>query len=259
VAGRSLSVHSSGCELANSPSARERAIYKRILLKISGEALMGADECGLDPAALKTIAGEVAEASHLGVEIGMVVGAGNIFRGLSASELGVDRVTGDQMGMLATVINALALQDVLEEAGLPTRVQTAVIINQVAEPFILRRAIRHMEKGRVVLFAGGTGNPFFTTDTAASLRARQIKADILLKGTKVDGIYSDDPLKNAKAQKFDRLTYLDVVDRQLKVIDATAVTFCMDCQIPIRVFNFRQPGNLQRILKGEEIGTLITS
>lgn len=220
---------------------------------------MGAEERGLDPTAFKAISQEVADVSRLGVQIGIVIGGGNIFRGLSAATLGVDRGTGDQMGMLATVINALALQDVLEEMGVPTRVQTAIPIHQVAEPFILRRAIRHLEKGRVVLFAGGTGNPFFTTDTAASLRARQIKADILLKGTKVDGIYSDDPLKNRQAQKFDRLTYLDVVDRQLKVIDATAVTFCMDYRIPIRVFNFRQPGNLCRILRGEEIGTLITT
>jgi uridylate kinase len=234
-------------------------MYKRILLKISGEALMGSQECGIDAAALRAMSDEVASAAKLGVEIAMVIGGGNIFRGLSAAKLGVDRVTGDQMGMLGTVINALAFQDAMEKAGVPTRLQTAFAVHQVAELFILRRAIRHLEKGRVVLFAGGTGNPFFTTDTAASLRARQIKADILLKGTKVDGIYTDDPVKNATARKFDKISYLDVVDQRLGVIDATAVTFCMDYQIPIRVFNFRERGNLHRILQGEEIGTLISN
>lgn len=235
------------------------AIYKRILLKISGEALIGTQQSGIDPNALKVMSEEVAEAVKLGVDIGIVIGGGNIFRGLSSDALGVNRVTGDYMGMLATVINALAFQDTLESIGVQSRVQTAVEVHQVAEPFILRKAIRHLEEGRVVLFAGGTGNPFFTTDTAASLRARQIEADILLKGTKVDGIYTEDPLKNKQAKKFDRLSYLNVVDQQLKVIDATAVTFCMDYQIPIRVFNFRQRGNLCRILRGEEIGTLIAS
>ncbi len=219
---------------------------------------MGVKESGIDPPSLKAMAEEIAEGFRLGIEIGIVIGGGNIFRGLSASELGVDRVTGDQMGMLATIINALAFQDTLEHIGIRCRVQTALTMNQVAEPLILRKAIRHLEKGRVVIFAGGTGSPFFTTDTAASLRARQIKADIMLKGTKVDGIFSDDPMKNKQARKFDKLSYLDVVDQQLKVIDATAVTFCMDHQIPIRVFNFRERGNLTRILQGEQIGTLIT-
>ncbi len=248
----------SGSKLANNPSHQKKAIYQRILLKISGEALIGTRESGIDPDSLKAMAEEIAEGFRLGIEIGIVIGGGNIFRGLSAPELGVDRVTGDQMGMLATIINALALQDTLEHIGIKSRVQTALTINQVAEPLILRKAIRHLEKGRVVIFAGGTGSPFFTTDTAASLRARQIKADIMLKGTKVDGIFSDDPMKNKQARKYDKLSYLDVVDQQLKVIDATAVTFCMDNKIPIRVFNFRECGNLSRILQGEQIGTLIT-
>ncbi len=242
----------------NNPSHQEKITYRRILLKISGEALMGAKESGIDPHSLKAMAEEIAEGFRLGIEIGIVIGGGNIFRGLSASELGVDKVTGDQMGMLATIINALAFQDTLERIGIRCRVQTALTMNQVAEPLILRKATRHLEKGRVVIFAGGTGSPFFTTDTAASLRARQIKADIMLKGTKVDGIFSDDPMKNKQARKFDKLSYLDVVDQQLKVIDATAVTFCMDHKIPIRVFNFRERGNLTRILQGEQIGTLIT-
>jgi len=235
------------------------AVYKRILLKISGEALMGAREYGIDADTLKAMSEEVASVAKWGVQIAMVIGGGNIFRGLSAAKLGVERVTGDQMGMLGTVINALAFQDALEKAGVPTRLQTAFEIHQVTEPFILPKAIRHLEKGRIVLFAGGTGNPFFTTDTAASLRARQLKAEILLKGTKVDGIYDDDPLKNAAAKKFRRISYLDVVDQRLGVIDATAVTFCMDHRIPIRVFNFRERGNLPRILQGEDIGTLISS
>ena len=218
---------------------------------------MGPRDSGIDPDSLKAMAEEIAEGFRLGIEIGIVIGGGNIFRGLSASELGVDRVTGDQMGMLATIINALAFQDTLERIGIRCRVQTALVINQVAEPLILRKAIHHLEKKRVVIFAGGTGSPFFTTDTAASLRARQIKADVMLKGTKVDGIFSEDPIKNKQARKFDKLSYLEVVDQQLKVIDATAVTFCMDHDIPIRVFNFRERGNLTRILQGEQIGTLI--
>ena len=218
---------------------------------------MGPRDSGIDPDSLKAMAEEIAEGFRLGIEIGIVIGGGNIFRGLSASELGVDRVTGDQMGMLATIINALAFQDTLERIGIRCRVQTALVINQVAEPLILRKAIHHLEKKRVVIFAGGTGSPFFTTDTAASLRARQIKADVMLKGTKVDGIFSEDPIKNKQARKFDKLSYLEVVGQQLKVIDATAVTFCMDHDIPIRVFNFRERGNLTRILQGEQIGTLI--
>jgi uridylate kinase len=200
----------------------------------------------------------MASAAALGVGIGIVIGGGNFIRGGSA-QLGVGRITGDQMGMLGTVINALALQDTLERLQVPTRLQTAFAVHQIAEPFILPKTIRHLEKRRVVLFAGGTGNPFFTTDTAASLRAKQIKADILLKGTKVDGVYSDDPQKNANAHKFERLTHLDVIDRHLAVMDMTAVAFCMDHRIPVRVFNFRQRGNLCRILEGEPIGTLIAS
>ncbi|MFH1010293.1 MAG: UMP kinase [bacterium] len=243
----------------NNPLTRERAIYKRVLLKISGEALMGAQDYGIDADTLKAMSDEGASAAKSGVQIAMVIGGGNIFRGLSAAKLGVERVTGDQMGMLGTVINALAFRDALEKAGIPARLQTASAMPQVAEPFVLPKAVRHLEKGRVVLFAGGTGNPLFTTDTAASLRAGQLKADILLKGTKVDGVYDDDPCKNANAKKFRQISYLDVVDQRLGVMDATAVTFCMDHRIPIRVFNFRERGNLPRILQGEEIGTLISS
>jgi uridylate kinase len=234
-------------------------LYQRILLKLSGEVLMGSLGYGLDPEAISAMADEVVEIRKLGVEIGIVIGAGNIFRGLKASAEGMDRVTADYMGMLATVINALAFQDALEQKGMHCRVLTAVTMNKVAEPFIRRRAMRHLEKGRIVVFAGGTGNPFFTTDTAASLRAAEIKAQVVLKGTKVDGIYDKDPIKHSDAKKFDEISYLGVVDRGLGVIDSTAVTLCMEHRIPIRVFNFNVRGNLKRIVLGEPIGTLICS
>lgn len=231
--------------------------YKRVLIKLSGEALVGAQGLGIDPKVVETIAIELKACKELGVQLGIVIGGGNIFRGLSASARGMDRVQADYMGMLATVINAMALQDYLERNNVYTRVQTAIKMEQLAEPFIRRRAIRHLEKGRVVIFAGGTGNPYFTTDTAASLRAIEIEADVILKGTKVDGVYDDDPVKNPNAKMFDRLTYLDVVNRGLGVMDTTAVTLCMDNNLPIVVFNLTKPGNLKRVLLGENIGTKV--
>ncbi len=231
--------------------------YRRILLKLSGEALVGEGEYGIDPATLKAMAEEIAEIQAQGIEIGIVIGGGNIFRGLKGVAAGMDRVTADQMGMLATVVNSLALQDALERAGVVTRVQSAISIQAVAEPFIRRRALRHLEKGRIVIFAAGTGSPFFSTDTAAALRAKEIKAEVLLKGTKVDGIYTADPVTHPSATMYDSIPYFDVMEQQLKVIDSTAVTFCMDNSIPIHVFNFKIRGNLRRLLDGEKIGTLI--
>ncbi len=228
-----------------------------MLLKLSGEALCGSGEYGIDPATLKAMAEEIAEVGGLGVELGIVIGGGNIFRGLRGAAQGMDRVTGDQMGMLATVINGLALQDALESQGVYTRLQTAIPLQTVAESFIRRRALRHLEKGRIVIFAAGTGSPFFTTDTAAALRAKEIKADVLMKGTKVDGIYTADPTLDRTATMFDEITYLQFVERQLKVIDTTAVTFCMENSIPVHVFNFKVRGNFRRIIQGEKIGTLI--
>ncbi|MDD5088545.1 MAG: UMP kinase [bacterium] len=231
--------------------------YRRILLKLSGEALVGAGDYGIDPAVLQAMAQEIVELHSQGIEIGIVIGGGNIFRGLKGAAQGMDRVSADQMGMLATVINSLALQDSLENLGIVTRVQTAIPMQTVAEPFIRRRAIRHLEKRRIVIFAGGTGSPFFSTDTAAALRAKEIKADVLMKGTKVDGIYTADPVTNPTASMFERIDYMDVVERGLRVIDSTAVTFCMENSIPIHVFNFKVRGNLRRIIAGEQIGTLI--
>ncbi len=231
--------------------------YRRILLKLSGEALVGEGEYGIDPVTLKAMAEEIAEIRAMGMEIAIVIGGGNIFRGLKGAAVGMDRVTADQMGMLATVVNSLALQDALEQLGVVTRVQSAISIQAVAEPFIRRRALRHLEKGRIVIFAAGTGSPFFSTDTAAALRATEIKAEVLLKGTKVDGIYTADPVTHPSATMYNSITYLNVVEQQLKVIDSTAVTFCMDNNIPIHVFNFKKRGNLRRILDGEKIGTLI--
>jgi uridylate kinase len=233
--------------------------YHRILLKLSGEVLMGGQNRGLDPDIIGTMADEVAEVHGLGIDIGIVIGGGNIFRGLKGNAAGMDQVTADYMGMLATVINALAFQDSLERKGVETRVLTAITMNRIAEPFIRRRALRHLDKGRVVIFAGGTGNPFFTTDTAASLRAAEIKAQVMLKGTKVDGIYDKDPLEHSDAKKFDCISHLEVVDRGLGVIDSTAVTLCMERKIPVRVFNFNVRGNLKRIVLGEPIGTLIST
>ena len=233
------------------------AAYRRVLVKLSGEALMGSQNFGIDRAVAAQIAGEVAEIRAIGVELAMVIGGGNIFRGVKASAVGMDRAQADYMGMLATVINALALQDALEQEGVHTRVVTAIEMRAVAEPFIRRRAIRHIEKGRVVVFAAGTGNPYFTTDTAAALRAMEIKAEVILKATKVDGIYSADPVTDPGATKFDTLSYLEVLDRRLKVMDATAVSLCMDNKLPIVVFNLRVPGNMKRAVLGEPIGTTV--
>ncbi len=233
--------------------------YKRVLLKLSGEALMGDQAYGIDRGVAEQIAADVKEVHGLGVEIAVVIGGGNIFRGLTASARGMDRATADYMGMLATVINGLALQDAFERAGITTRVLTAIEMRAVAEPFIRRRAIRHLEKGRVVVFAAGTGNPYFTTDTAAALRAMEIKAEVILKGTKVDGIYSADPMTHPEATRFDHITYLNVLERGLQVMDATAISLCMDNRLPIVVFNLRTPGNLRRVIMGEPIGSFVTA
>jgi uridylate kinase len=229
-------------------------------LKLSGEALMGDQPYGIDPAVATRIAQDVAEIQSLGVQTGVVIGGGNIFRGLAASARGMDRSTGDYMGMLATVINALALQDALEHNGVPTRVLTAIEMRQVAEPFIRRRAVRHLEKGRVVVFAAGTGNPYFTTDTAAALRAMEMKAEVILKGTKVDGIYTADPVKFPEATRYDRISYLQVLQERLQVMDATAISLCMDNKLPILVFNLKTPGNIRRVVMGEAgVGTIVTA
>jgi uridylate kinase len=233
--------------------------YKRVLLKLSGEALMGDSNYGIDPAVASQIAKDVAEIQSMGIETAIVIGGGNIFRGVAASARGMDRATADYMGMLATVINALALQDALEQAGVVTRVVTAIEMRAVAEPFIRRRAIRHLEKGRVVVFGGGTGNPYFSTDTAAALRAMEIKADVILKGTKVDGIYDADPMLNPNATRFDQISYLQVLEHGLKVMDATAISLCMDNRLPIVVFNLKTPGNIKRAITGEPIGSLVTA
>ncbi len=233
--------------------------YKRVLLKLSGEALMGESNYGIDPAVASQIAKDVAEIQGMGVETAIVIGGGNIFRGVAASARGMDRATADYMGMLATVINALALQDALEQAGVVTRVVTAIEMRAVAEPFIRRRAIRHLEKRRVVVFGGGTGNPYFSTDTAAALRAMEIKADVILKGTKVDGIYDADPMLNPAATRFDQISYLQVLEHGLKVMDATAISLCMDNRLPIVVFNLKTPGNIKRAIIGEPIGSLVTA
>ena len=233
--------------------------YKRILLKLSGEILMGDKSLGaLDGAVLTNIAEQVAGIVELGVQVGIVIGGGNIFRGLQAAAGGMDRVSADYMGMLATVINSLALQDYLEKRGKFTRVMSAIEMSQVAEPFIRRRALRHLEKGRVVIFAGGTGSPYFSTDTAASLRATEIGAEVILKGTKVDGVYDSDPMKNTKAVKYETVDYLAVLNQGLKVMDATAISMCMDNKIPIIVFNLYKDDNLKQIILGQKIGTLVT-
>jgi uridylate kinase len=233
-------------------------VYKRALLKLSGEALMGDQQFGVDPAVTSQIALDVGEIQGLGVETAIVIGGGNIFRGLAASARGMDRATADYMGMLATVINALALQDALEQHSVVTRVVTAIEMRAVAEPFIRRRAIRHLEKGRVVIFAAGTGSPYFTTDTAAALRAMEIKADVILKGTKVDGIYTADPMVDPQATKYTKISYLQVLERQLKVMDATAISLCMDNKLPIVVFNLRKAGNIRRAVLGDPIGTTVS-
>ena len=232
--------------------------YKRVLLKLSGEALMGEMGFGIDPDVALAVADEVAEIHALGTELGIVIGGGNIFRGIRAEALDMDRVTADHMGMLATVINSLALQDALEKRGLATRVLSAIEIRQVAEPLIRRRALRHIEKGRVVIFAAGTGNPYFSTDTAAALRAMEIHAEVLMKGTKVGGIYTADPETDPEAERIDKITYLKVLERRLHVMDATAITTCMDNNLPILIFNLRKPGNIIKVIRGEPIGSLIT-
>jgi uridylate kinase len=231
--------------------------YKRVLLKLSGEALMGEKQYGIDPAVTTQIAHDVQEIQALGVETAIVIGGGNIFRGLAASARGMDRATGDYMGMLATVINALALQDALEQQGVVTRVMSAIEMRAVAEPFIRRRAVRHLEKGRAVIFAAGTGNPYFTTDTAAALRAMEIRANVIMKATKVDGIYTADPMKDPQATRYETISYLQVLEKRLQVMDATAISLCMDNQLPILVFNLRTPGNLRRAVLGEPVGSVV--
>jgi len=231
--------------------------YRRILLKISGEALAGDQEYGISTDVVRFIAEEVRDIHRFGVQIGMVIGGGNIFRGVVASAQGMDRSSADYMGMLATVMNGLALQEALEKAGVDTRVQTAIEMREVAEPFIRRRALRHLEKDRVVIFVGGTGNPYFTTDTAAALRAMEINADVVFKATKVDGVYSADPKTDPTAQKFEELTYIEVLSRRLKVMDSTAISLCMDNRFPIVVFNLQEKGRLRRLVLGERVGTLV--
>lgn len=238
-------------------SVAQKARYKRILLKLSGEALMGQKSSGIDPEVANFIADEIKSLSDLRTQVGIVIGGGNIFRGIEASAKGMDRTTADYMGMLATVINSLALQGALEARGLPTRVQSSIDMREIAEPFIQRKAVRHLEKGRIVIFAGGTGNPYFSTDTAASLRAMEIKADIIMKATKVDGVYDCDPVKNHSAVMFKKISYIDVLTKNLKVMDATAISLCRDNALPIIVFNMQQKGNIRGVICGKKIGTYV--
>jgi uridylate kinase len=235
----------------------ERPVYKRVILKLSGEALLGKSSFGIDIEVLKVVAEEVKDIISLGVQMGIVIGGGNIFRGVEASTKGLDRASADHMGMLATVINALALQNVLEGIGVTSRVQTAIDMRDVAEPYIKGKAINHLEKGRVVIFAAGTGNPYFTTDTAASLRALEMHADVVLKATKVDGVYDKDPVKNGDAKIFERINYTEVLSRNLRVMDSTAISMCRDNNLPIVVFNLEQRGNIRRVICGESIGTKV--
>ena len=238
----------------------KRPVYKRIVLKLSGEALQGKQPHGIDVKVLTLLAEQIKEVKNLGVEVNIVLGGGNIFRGLENVQgkgLAMDRSVADYMGMLATVINGLALQDSLEKIGLPTRVMTAIEMQRIAEPYIRRRATRHLEKGRVVIFVAGTGNPFFTTDTAAALRAMEVSADVILKATKVEGVFSADPLKNKNAKKYKQLKYIDVLKKELKVMDATAVSLCMDNKLPIIVFNLNKPGNIKRVIFGDSVGTIV--
>lgn len=233
--------------------------YRRVLLKLSGEALMGDKEFGVDPSVTEQIAQEIAEVQALGIQTAVVIGGGNIFRGVSASTQGVDRATADYMGMLATVINGLALSDAIERQGTETRLVTAIEMREVAEPFIRRRAMRHLDKGRVVVFAAGTGNPYFTTDTAAALRAMEVRAEVILKATKVDGVFTADPHLDPTATRLDTITYLEVLEKQLKVMDATAISLCMDNHLPIVVFNLRTPGNIRKAVLGEHVGSVVSS
>ncbi|HEX9668564.1 MAG TPA: UMP kinase [Thermoanaerobaculia bacterium] len=242
---------------AGAPQPAPQPAYRRVLLKLSGEALMGEQPFGLDEAVVAGIADELAEVHALGVQLAVVVGGGNIIRGLAASHRGIDRVTGDYMGMLATVINALALQDAMEKRGVPTRVQTAIEIHEVAEPFIRRRAIRHLEKGRAVIFAAGTGNPYFTTDSAAALRANEIHAEVLLKATRVDGLYTADPRLDPKAELLGEVSYQQVLEKDLKLMDAAAISLCRDNGVPIAIFNLTRPGNVRRVVCGEKIGSIV--
>ena len=238
---------------------QSRQPLKRILLKVSGEALLGSADYGIDPAVLKRVAGEIRDVMARGVEVAVVIGGGNIFRGAGLARAGMDRVTADHMGMLATVMNALALQDALEAQGAHARVQSAVRVQEVCEDYIRRRAVRHLEKGRCVIFAAGTGNPFFTTDTAASLRAIEIEADLLLKATKVNGVFNEDPARNAKAERYRTLSFDKVLDDRLAVMDATAIVMCRDNGLPLRVFNLMNAGDLMRIVDGEDVGTLVAN
>lgn len=241
----------------SSPSTKIK--YRRVLLKLSGEALMGDSAYGIDPAVIRRIAGEILELRKASVEVAIVIGGGNIFRGAGLSAAGIDRVTADHMGMLATIMNALAMQDALEQLGLHARVMSAIKINQICEDYIRRRAIRHLEKGRVIIFAAGTGNPFFTTDSAASLRAIEIAADLLIKATKVDGVYSDDPVKNKSAKRYVKLNYDEVIEQKLDVMDATAVVLCRENNMPLRVLDMTHPGSLMRAVCGEDEGTLVAA
>ncbi len=238
---------------------KKKPIYKRVLLKLSGEALQGSLGYGIDPKVAKSIAEQIQEIHDLGCSVACVVGAGNIFRGLQASKQGMDRATADYIGMLATIINSMVLQDQLEKLGVPTRVQSAIEVKELAEPYIRRRAVRHLEKKRVVIFAAGTGNPYFTTDTAATLRAIEIGAEVILKATKVDGVYDRDPVKHKNAKKYEELTYIDVLKRGLKVMDSTAISLCMDNELPIIVFNMKEKGNIRRVVEKKKIGTCIHS
>ncbi|MBU6429001.1 MAG: UMP kinase [Cyanobacteria bacterium REEB65] len=260
---RGFLVHYEGAALNTGPldaiDPLERGYaYRRILLKLSGEALMGEKSFGIDPQIIGQISREVATLVRDGVEVAIVVGGGNLFRGVAMSAAGMDRSSADYMGMLATVMNSLALQDGLEKVGVKTRVQSAIAMNEVAEPFIRRRAVRHLEKGRVVIFAAGTGNPYFTTDTAASLRAAEINADVILKATKVDGVYDSDPVKNPTATKYEQVSFKDVLNLELKVMDATAISLCKDTDIPIVVFDLSRPGNIEKVVRGQAIGTLVS-
>ncbi len=243
--------------MRGSSLARPRAKYRRILLKLSGEALMGDRGYGIDPDTVDYLAKEIRDTAKSGVQVAVVIGGGNIFRGVEAATEGMERVSADYMGMLATVINALALQDALEKRGVATRVQSAIEMRELAEPYIRRKAVRHLEKGRVVIFGAGTGNPYFTTDTAAALRAMEIDAELILKGTKVDGVYSDDPVKNPKARKYRSISYIDVLRKGLGVMDSTAISLCMDNNLPIVVFNLKGKGNVKKIADGKTVGTKI--
>jgi len=245
--------------MVTAPENMTTAVFKRVLLKLSGEALAAGQGFGVDPQHIHSIAGELAGVHRLGIQVAIVVGGGNFFRGVAEQAKDMDRVSADHMGMLATVINSLALQDALEKQDVHTRVMSAIEMNQVCEPFIRRRAIRHLEKGRVVIFAGGTGNPYFSTDTAASLRAMEIKADAILKATKVDGIYDADPMLVKDATKFAQISYMEVLKRGLKVMDSTAISLCKDNNLPIIVFNLNQPGNIKRVVTGEKIGSLVSA